>query len=65
MTNKQQGTTYIIEIVSLDDLTAYLKKHNLEIVPQSFKWLSDGPHLWTQKRKATNISDKEISYEHL
>ncbi len=48
MTNKQQDTNYITETVSIADLTAYLKKYNLEIVPESFEWLSDGPHIWTQ-----------------
>ncbi len=50
MTNKLQDTTYITEVVSLDDLSAYLKKHNLEIVPQQIEWKKDGPHIWTREK---------------
>ncbi len=51
MTNKPQDTNYITEVVSLDDLSVYLKKHNLEIVPQPIEWKRDGPHIWTREKK--------------
>ena len=50
MTNKPQDTPYITEVVSLNDLSAYLKKHNLEIVPQPIEWKEDGPHIWTREK---------------
>lgn len=51
MTNKPQNTPYITEVVSLNDLSAYLKEHNLEIVPQPIEWKKDGPHIWTREKK--------------
>ncbi len=60
MTNKPQDTNYITEVVSLNDLSAYLKKHNLEIVPQSIEWKKDGPHIWIrEKKQLTNISESD------
>ncbi len=48
--NPDSNINYITEVVSLDNLSAYLKKYNLEIVPQPIEWKEDGPHIWTREK---------------